>query len=479
MCLYAAKQASAQQAEPAAPAVADIKPLEIGDTIPDLPVVLFSPIDNNEETYIRSISKGKWIILEFWHTTCGTCIKSMPHLFDLQQLYNKQLSVIPVSRESVNQLSKFFDKTNSPYIDKVRGDFVSIASDTILADLFSVTSLPVTVIIDDQGVVQVVTTPQALNNENIAALLNSRSSKNQINPLVDIREFSVIDLPKGTVDNNKMYSVISGHYSGAYHKMVWDADSGNHQNRLLITNADIPKLYTIALGSPLPINRKRIILEMSPSRVRSQMMPPTSDVDGSRPNLFCYETIFPLALGRERVLDKMKNDLDFFFQLHGRIESRKIHCLALEVIDAESPKIFETATNTRMFVLDGRINSRFANRIKEVGSLPNGVDTYTRHATFDDVIWFIDEISKEPLPMIINDTGYEGRFDLDFPSSEDATLENIIKFLNTRGLTLSWVEREVDMFILTEDGYNNTSESLRLTDLGYIYSSTANQLTEL
>ena len=35
MCLYAVKQVSAQEVEPAATAVSEIKPLQIGDTIPE------------------------------------------------------------------------------------------------------------------------------------------------------------------------------------------------------------------------------------------------------------------------------------------------------------------------------------------------------------------------------------------------------------------------------------------------------------
>src|SRR5690606_13345909 len=73
MCLYAVKQVSAQKAEPAATAVSDIKPLQIGDTIPEylwqLPLQV---INHPKALHADRLSnyRGKVILLDFLSTGC-------------------------------------------------------------------------------------------------------------------------------------------------------------------------------------------------------------------------------------------------------------------------------------------------------------------------------------------------------------------------------------------------------------------------
>src|SRR5262245_8248905 len=55
-------------------------PLTIGSPAPPLKVDTWVKGDP-----IRGIEKGKVYVIEFWGTTCGPCIKCMPHLSDLQR----------------------------------------------------------------------------------------------------------------------------------------------------------------------------------------------------------------------------------------------------------------------------------------------------------------------------------------------------------------------------------------------------------
>src|SRR3546814_16690449 len=72
MCLYAAKQVSAQQAEPAAAAVADIQHLKIGDVVPEetwsTPLKLWNADDNSMKNVKLNNYQGKIIILDLWTT---------------------------------------------------------------------------------------------------------------------------------------------------------------------------------------------------------------------------------------------------------------------------------------------------------------------------------------------------------------------------------------------------------------------------
>src|SRR5690606_1352951 len=100
MCLYAVKQVSAQEAEPAATAVADIKPLHIGDTVPEyvwqLPLQVVNHPEGKKVITLNEY-RGKMIILDFWGTFCSSCIAAMPRINEVQQQFLDKMVVLPVS----------------------------------------------------------------------------------------------------------------------------------------------------------------------------------------------------------------------------------------------------------------------------------------------------------------------------------------------------------------------------------------------
>src|SRR5262245_35067070 len=55
-------------------------PLTIGSPAPDLKVATWV-----KGQPVGGIDKGKVHVIEFWATTCGPCIRCMPHLSDLQR----------------------------------------------------------------------------------------------------------------------------------------------------------------------------------------------------------------------------------------------------------------------------------------------------------------------------------------------------------------------------------------------------------
>src|SRR5690606_38825903 len=141
MCLYAVKQVSAQQAEPAATAVADIKPLQIGDTIPEwlwhVPLQVVNYPEGKDTITINDY-RGKLIILDFWATWCSSCIAMMPKLSALEKDNELGLKVVPVAYEDAEKVSSFLSGNKNAR----NLSFSSITSDTLLSDLFPHRSLP-------------------------------------------------------------------------------------------------------------------------------------------------------------------------------------------------------------------------------------------------------------------------------------------------------------------------------------------------
>src|SRR5690606_20506625 len=150
MCLYAAKQVSAQQAEPAAAAGADIAPLQIGDTISDYLWHLPLQVVNHPEgkaTITLDEYRGKLIILDFWATRCTACIQSMPKAATINYEYD-DVNVILATREPTAKAREFFAKRAS---DSTWDGLTSIVDDSLLAGLFPHRLIPHVVWIDSAG----------------------------------------------------------------------------------------------------------------------------------------------------------------------------------------------------------------------------------------------------------------------------------------------------------------------------------------
>lgn len=78
------------------------KPLAIGDTAPDL---LNLKWVKGNPTNIG----GKLTLVECWATWCGPCLRTIPHLTELQKKYSNELQIIGISQEDEETVSPFVE----------------------------------------------------------------------------------------------------------------------------------------------------------------------------------------------------------------------------------------------------------------------------------------------------------------------------------------------------------------------------------
>ncbi|CAM3725939.1 TlpA disulfide reductase family protein [Flavobacterium gelidilacus] len=90
--------------------------------------------------------KGKFILIDFWATWCGPCIRAIPELNAFHEKFKEDLVVIGISDESKEKINNF---------KKVKIDYYSaIDTNETLKNIYEVQGIPHCVLIDPDGIVR-------------------------------------------------------------------------------------------------------------------------------------------------------------------------------------------------------------------------------------------------------------------------------------------------------------------------------------
>ncbi|MFI2744143.1 TlpA family protein disulfide reductase [Zhouia sp. PK063] len=113
-------------------------------------------------------TEGKIIIIEFWETWCGPCLKAMPHLAALKKELPEKLQVIAISHDNFAKTKQFIAKQKYPF------DFL-YDPDKKLNTVFPHASIPYSIIIDQYGKLSAETYPGFISKDIIYKLLHNDS----------------------------------------------------------------------------------------------------------------------------------------------------------------------------------------------------------------------------------------------------------------------------------------------------------------
>jgi Redoxin. len=157
------------------PRASDAWPLEIGDRMPDIRI---TGIRNGGQPVMQfSVFSNELVLLDFWYGTCKGCIKSFPKLEYLQKKFAGKFRVLLVNFESTGKIDSVFSKWRKISSAYKLPDLLSVTSDTVLHQLFSVTSYPHFVWIDNRGIIKAVTDETEVTEENIEAMIRGKAVK--------------------------------------------------------------------------------------------------------------------------------------------------------------------------------------------------------------------------------------------------------------------------------------------------------------
>lgn len=277
-----------------------VKPLQIGDTIPEslwhVPLQVVNHSNGKDTITLNDYKDKKLIIIDFWATWCTTCLSEMPRLDTLKNKVDNMI-IIPVTQESLDRLESFLDR--NPIAQKV--NLKTVFDDKILKRYFPFRLIPHYIWIYN-GRFSTASSAAEINMKTLKTLYSTGNS--EATPKVDILGF---DKNQSLMDNlNQRKLVVPTIYCITFSdKITGLGSSQSHTKkhglvRRYFFNRPLIELYRFALN--LETNEDKLIFDLGECSIDPK-------------DLICYEQIYDEKMSTDPN-KQMLEDLNQRFKLY-------------------------------------------------------------------------------------------------------------------------------------------------------------------
>jgi thiol-disulfide isomerase/thioredoxin len=398
------------------------KTLHTGDKMPD---ITLAPILNYPASKANfSDFKNKLVLFDFMTTGCASCIAALPRFDSLQKAYSGQLQIILVIPESVARVQSFLKRKNI-----VNLHLTAIAGDTILSQLFPHTYISHDVLVKNGKVISI-TYPEYIISKNLETILEGKNISLPVKrditafqykePLLHLNENIIPDFSYPAAIG---YSAVSSYLDNVPWRYTLIRDTSNHTLRISFINVPVPDLYIHTLYGD-QLRPAFILLDVSDTTRFAYNMGSELSQEWIRKNTYCYEGSFPLDYPASLIKRKISNDLDFYFQLYGRMEKKDLLCW---VIRRDSSIQSESLTNKASENIQGK--------------------------SIESVVFDLNgSYGTKP---VIDESGC-GEIKLSGLSTEEyKNIPMLRKKLQEYGLKITAENRTIDMLVITQNNQHN------------------------
>jgi hypothetical protein len=346
----------------------------------------------------------------------------------LQNQYKDKIQILVISSEPKQKVQSFIKKNK--IAASVALPFVT--DDRLLVKLFPHRIVPHQVWLAPGGKVLAITDAYYTQAKNIQAALDGKPL--QLPLKKDFIGFdtkvSLLQNGNGGDENDIITrSLLTKYLSGLNSRTGMEA--GNGSKRLYFINQPLLGLYYTAINKPL---YNRIVLQVKDSTKYINYGNPWNE--WAKNNAYSYEQQVPATFSREQCSAFMLQDLNRSLGLNGRIEKQLVKCWALVTTDTA---LLQTKGGKPLLQLYDQDHPFTTLQNQPLSKL-------VARANY--------QVQGMPLkPIIIDETNYTRHVDLELKTSLD-DLPALKKELQRHGLDLIQVERELEMFVLSET-HNN------------------------
>ena len=394
------------------------RPVRIGEQIPpalwEMPLkVVNGPSDKKMLTL--NAYKGKLIILNFWATSCGSCIAHMPSNMDLASQFKDDLFYLQVTRQAEGKILDFM--STNKYIRGIKP--MSVVEDTVLMRFFPHKLLPHYVWITPDGKLYATTEHGSFNSGDIKKMIERKG--------IDYTAKIDQDVTRPLYLSNEMpanikavqYGIlIKGRINGiATVKTVREKDG--HRSGVLYANQMLFKIYLDLGKSLIPgFNRKMMIWEVDAFNLNNKPHSSLTDED-------CYSFDF----NRNSFTDQdVLEQLNIATGFSGKIEKKEVDCYLMTKI--------------------GKLDALISKGGKSSNSLFEKSESFLRNNTLRALVNRLND-SDMPYPLVIDETGFSQKVDMVLKADpkDHMALRNELK---QYGLDLIPSKREINVLIVSK-----------------------------
>lgn len=395
--------------------------------------VVFKHLVNSQvDSLSLSKLRGKLVILDFYGTWCGSCQPGIPKLDSLQKVLGDKLQIIVVCHDPNNQT---VEKAIAARWKNLHLSLPFVLSNDTINKIFPHRMVPHEIWIDQRGTVIATTDATAVTFDNVSKAI--RGEKPEMDQKIDQMDFDrnkplFVDGNGGSLSNMQFRSVFANHIDGIISGAGNSVDSVNGLKRTYFLNAPILEMYHFAAHIPFS---NRTVLEVRDS---SKLIPDKkNESQWYNQNTYCYEMSYPISSSMERMRQKWLSDLNFNFNLNGRIEKRLTKCYILvrsHVTDSSLYTKGGEPTFTEKEALSGVFRGQ---KIYLFINKPLSFVIYT--LTIGDA------------PIVLDETGIRQNVDVEFPVAHLHDIPALRKDLLRLGLDIQPAIREVEMLVISDN----------------------------
>lgn len=406
-----------------------IKPLKIGDKVPDelwnMPLQVVNHPEG-KKTITLNDYRGKLVILDFWATSCGSCIEAFPKLHLLQKQFIDQLQILLVNSKSTGdhplKVKKYFEKRRATTGQVVELPY--LLTDSVLSLYFPHQYIPHYVWIK-AGKIHAVTSSREIDSSIISSTL--KGSLTKIHHKDDMVNFDhkkplYQNLNQNTAGHLKLSSMVTGYIEGIGVHSGKQVDSSGKITRLYHLNLPLINLFHIAFKKHLNVPDNHILFEVNEPQ---RFMKNSGDYYA---NAYGYELIIG-GSSFEEAQNYMRQDLSRVFKVTVVTENRLM-------------KVWAIKQNSKI----DRLKSRGGD--PEFNISKSNINKYLKNQPLIRFIGVLNSISNIP---VIDQTSYNGNIDIKLPQKfyelDAIALQN---YLKEYGLEMYATEVKMNVAIIKD-----------------------------
>ena len=369
--------------------------LKVGDNLPNYQ--LKSVVNYKTDSLNFKDAKGKILIIEFWGTWCSPCIPALQHLDEIRNKFPDDVFVVGISDDSKERLTKFLTK---------RAVSIPLASetDTKLNGIFPFNVVPHTIIVDKNGKIITITSPNEVTEEKIREIIVGKNPT--FKPKQDKEFDSRIDY--FGADESTDFSITQKAFIQGFPSFSTRGKGVFKDRRISCINLLPQSILQLAFKKSsettivnLPKEKKAFLPE----------------------NLYCFDII---------VKDSDKANL-------------------YQIMQTEAMKLLGIKANIEKRVVDVYVLKKIADILKastkkEPSGESSGRGIKSENLAMDFLVNFLANELQKP---VVDETNLKGKYDISFEYiSEDPT--SLKKVLESLGLKISKEKREVEMLVISQ-----------------------------